>query len=32
MLDKTFDPKDIEARCHAEWERLGRFRGPARLH
>jgi len=25
MLDKTYDPKDIEARRYAEWERSGAF-------
>src|SRR5947209_3732043 len=26
MLDKTYDPKDIEARRYPEWERSGAFK------
>jgi valyl-tRNA synthetase len=26
MLDKTYDPKEIEARLYPEWERSGAFR------
>jgi valyl-tRNA synthetase len=27
MLDKTYDPKEIEARLYPEWEQSGAFRG-----
>jgi len=26
MLDKTYDPKEIEARLYPEWEKSGAFR------
>ncbi len=34
MLDKTYDPADLEARIHAAWERADAFRcgRPERLH
>ena len=32
MLDKTFNPKDVEGRIYAQWEAVGRLprRPPAR--